>query len=95
MLDEFAVILERTVRELNGEIWIDLQLELLEAKQVMSSRSFGECISTIIGMREAVHSMPARELSVCVGRAFMPTVFTSLLKTVCTILLNFIRATAP
>lgn len=52
--DKFGVILERTVRELNGEIWIDLQEELPEAKQVMSSRSFGERISTIIGMREAV-----------------------------------------
>jgi DNA polymerase V len=52
--DEFGVILERTVRELNGEIWIDLETELAEAKQVMSSRSFGKRISTIEGMREAV-----------------------------------------
>lgn len=52
--DKFGVILERTVRELSGEIWIDLQEELPEAKQVMSSRSFGERISTIKAMREAV-----------------------------------------
>lgn len=52
--DKFGVILERTVRELNGEIWIDLQEELPEAKQVMSSRSFGERISTLKEMREAV-----------------------------------------
>jgi DNA polymerase V len=52
--DKFGVFLERTVRELNGEIWIDLETELAEAKQVMSSRSFAERISTLQGMKEAV-----------------------------------------
>ncbi len=52
--DKFGVILERTVRELNGEIWIDVETEMAEAKQVMSSRSFEKRISTLDGMKQAV-----------------------------------------
>lgn len=52
--DEFGVLLERTVKELNGEIWIDLEDELPEAKQVMSSRSFGVRASTMEDLTQAV-----------------------------------------
>ncbi len=52
--DEFGVLLERTVRELNGEVWIEMEDELPEAKQVMSSRSFGVRASTIEDLTQAV-----------------------------------------
>lgn len=52
--DEFGVLLERTVRELNGEVWIEMEDELPEAKQVMSSRSFGVRASTIEDLSQAV-----------------------------------------
>lgn len=52
--DEFGVLLERTVKELNGEPWIEFEEQLPEAKQVMSSRSFGQRIDNIKDMREAV-----------------------------------------
>lgn len=52
--DEFGVLLERTVRELNGEIWIEMEDELPEAKQVMSSRSFGVRASTIEDLSQAI-----------------------------------------
>lgn len=52
--DEFGVLLERTVRELNGEIWIEMEDELPEAKQVMSSRSFGARASTMEDLSQAI-----------------------------------------
>lgn len=52
--DEFGVILERTIRELNGEPWLELEQMLPEAKQVMSSRSFGHRVSTLKDLQEAI-----------------------------------------
>ncbi|WP_088178459.1 translesion error-prone DNA polymerase V subunit UmuC [Methylotenera sp. L2L1] len=52
--DEFGVLLERTIRELNGESWLELDETLPEAKQVMSSRSFGTRVSTLAELEEAV-----------------------------------------
>lgn len=52
--DKFGVILERTVRELNGEPWLELQMELPEAKQVMSSRSFGARVTELADLEEAI-----------------------------------------
>lgn len=52
--DEFGVLLERTIKELNGEPWIEFEEQLPEAKQVMSSRSFGKRIDNYQDMREAV-----------------------------------------
>ncbi|KQT33315.1 DNA polymerase V subunit UmuC [Methylophilus sp. Leaf414] len=52
--DEFGVLLERTVRELNGEVWIEMEDEIPEAKQVMSSRSFASRVSSIEQMREVI-----------------------------------------
>jgi DNA polymerase V len=61
--DEFGVLLERTVRELNGEVWIEMEDELPEAKQVMSSRSFGVRASTMEELSQAIafHSGIAAE----------------------------------
>lgn len=52
--DKFGVLLERTARELSGEIWIEMEDELPEAKQVMSSRSFGVRASTMADLSQAV-----------------------------------------
>ena len=52
--DEFGVLLERTIKELNGESWLELDETLSEAKQVMSSRSFGTRVNTLSELEEAV-----------------------------------------
>jgi len=52
--DEFGVLLERTIKELNGESWLELDETLSEAKQVMSSRSFGARVSSLQELEEAV-----------------------------------------
>ncbi len=52
--DKFGVVLERTVRELNGESWLSLEEMLPQAKQVMSSRSFGYRLSTYTELAEPI-----------------------------------------
>lgn len=52
--DEFGVLLERTIKELNGESWLELDETLSEAKQVMSSRSFGARVNTLAELQEAI-----------------------------------------
>ena len=52
--DEFGVLLERTIKELNGESWLELDETLPEAKQVMSSRSFGSRVNTLQDLEQAV-----------------------------------------
>ncbi|MFL9611030.1 Y-family DNA polymerase [Methylobacillus sp. Pita2] len=52
--DEFGVVLERTVRELKGEPWVEFGDFHPEAKQVMSSRSFGQRVTSLKEMQEAV-----------------------------------------
>ena len=52
--DEFGVLLERTIKELNGESLLELEESLPEAKQVMSSRSFGVRVNTLTELVEAV-----------------------------------------
>lgn len=61
--DKFGVVLERTVRELNGESWLEMEEVLPEAKQVISSRSFGKRIHTLTEMEEAItfHAANAAE----------------------------------
>ncbi|MBA3695410.1 MAG: translesion error-prone DNA polymerase V subunit UmuC [Methylotenera sp.] len=52
--DEFGIVLETTVRELNGEVIMDMEDRLPEAKQVMSSRSFGARISELQELQQAI-----------------------------------------
>jgi DNA polymerase V len=52
--DEFNVVLERTVKELNGESWLEIEETFPEAKQVMSSRSFGKRIDSLQELEEAI-----------------------------------------
>jgi len=50
----FNVVLERTVRELNGESCISLEEAPLPKQQIVCSRSFGERVTTYEAMRQAV-----------------------------------------
>lgn len=50
----FNVVLERTVRELNGESCIALEEAPPPKQQIVCSRSFGERITTYDAMRQAV-----------------------------------------
>lgn len=61
--DRFGVVLERTVRELNGDSWLELDEMQPESKQVMSSRSFGARVDNLADLEEAVtyHSTMAAE----------------------------------
>ncbi len=61
--DHFGVLVERIVMELNGEVWLDMEDMLPEAKQVMSSRSFKHRVSNIEDMKEAItfHATTAAE----------------------------------
>lgn len=61
--DRFGVVLERTVKELNGESWLALDEMEPEAKQVMSSRSFGTRVDNLADLAEAIsfHATNASE----------------------------------
>ncbi|ECG1392418.1 TPA_asm: Y-family DNA polymerase [Salmonella enterica subsp. houtenae serovar 45:g,z51:-] len=50
----FNVVLERTVRELNGESCISLEEAPPAKQQIVCSRSFGERVTTYEAMRQAV-----------------------------------------
>ena len=50
----FTVVLERTVRELNGEACISLEEAPPSKQQIVCSRSFGERITTYEALRQAV-----------------------------------------
>ena len=52
--DEFNVVLERTVKELNGEPWLEIEETFVESKQVMSSRSFGQRVTQLEVLEEAI-----------------------------------------
>lgn len=52
----FSVVLERTVRELRGTTYLKLE-EMAPAKQqIMSSRSFGQCVYDLRELKEAMAS---------------------------------------
>jgi DNA polymerase V len=57
---QFNVVLERTVRELNGQSCLKLDDVTPIKKQIISSRSFGERITEKHVMREAIGSYAAR-----------------------------------
>ena len=59
----FSLVVERTVRELNGESCIEFEEAPPAKKQIVCSRSFGERVTTLQQMREAIcqHSVRAAE----------------------------------
>ena len=60
---QFSVVLERTVRELNGESCIALEQMPATKKQIICSRSFGARVTSLVQMRQAVcqHATRAAE----------------------------------
>lgn len=52
--DRFGITMQRTVQELNGEPWLELEETVPTAKQVMSSRSFGERVARLPELQEAI-----------------------------------------
>lgn len=50
----FNVVLERTVRELNGESCISMEEAPPPKQQIVCSRSFGERVTTYEAMRQAI-----------------------------------------
>ena len=61
---QMTVVGERTWKELNWESCIDLELVTPDKKQICTSRAFGEAISEIEGLEEAVSSYA----SICAGK---------------------------
>ena len=57
---QFSVVLERTLRELNGESCIVLEEIPPTKKQIVCSRSFGSKVTNISDMREAVATHTSR-----------------------------------
>lgn len=53
---QMTVVGERTWKELNGEPCIDMELITPAKKQICTSRSFGQTVSDITGLEEAVSS---------------------------------------
>jgi len=56
----FSVVLERTVRELNGIPCQDLELVTPDKQQIVSSRSFSQPVAYLEDMRQAVSRYAAR-----------------------------------
>lgn len=54
--DRFSVVLERTVAELNGTACIEIEHDVPNKQQIMSSRSFGEYVYDLAPLKEAVAS---------------------------------------
>lgn len=59
---QFSVVLERTIRELNGESCIELEEAPPTKQQIICSRSFGRKIKDYEVMREALCSYTARAI---------------------------------
>jgi DNA polymerase V len=57
---QFGVVVERTVRELNGEPCLELTTQAAAKKQIISSRSFGKKITALHSLQEAVASHTAK-----------------------------------
>ncbi len=58
--EHFGIVVERTVRELNGEPCIQLDTQPHVRKQIISSRSFGKKISNLNELQEAVANYTAK-----------------------------------
>lgn len=56
----FSVVVERTVRELNGESCLEIEEVTPTKKQIISSRAFGKRITAKLDMEEAISEYIAR-----------------------------------
>lgn len=57
---QFSIVLERTVQELNGIACLELEQVPAKKKQIISSRSFGEVVTELASMRQAVAQHASR-----------------------------------
>ena len=57
---QFSIVLERTVQELNGIACLELEQVPAKKKQIISSRSFGEVVTDLASMRQAVAQHASR-----------------------------------
>lgn len=57
---QFSIVLERTVHELNGIACLELEQVPAKKKQIISSRSFGEVVTDLASMRQAVAQHASR-----------------------------------
>ena len=57
---EFSVVLERTIRELNGLSCLDLELVRPTKQQIICSRSFGHKVTEKQELREAIAKYTTR-----------------------------------
>jgi DNA polymerase V len=60
MRQQFSVVMEKTVRELNGLACIELEEVAPPKKQIVSSRSFGHTVSDLPTLREALSMYTSR-----------------------------------
>lgn len=60
MREQFSVVMERTIRELNGESCIELEEAPPTKKEIVCSRSFGHKVTEYEQMREAICEHVAR-----------------------------------
>lgn len=58
--DEFSVVLERTVAELNGVVCLELDEVLPDKQQIICSRSFGSLVSNLPDLEQAVIAYATR-----------------------------------
>jgi DNA polymerase V len=57
---QFSVVLEKTVRELNGVVCLELEDDTEPKKEIMSSRSFGSYVTRLEELQEAVSAYTTR-----------------------------------
>ncbi|WP_346352189.1 DUF4113 domain-containing protein [Oceanimonas sp. AH20CE76] len=57
---QFSVVLERTIEELNGKSCIELEESAPASKQIIRSRSFGTRITELAQMRQAICEFTAK-----------------------------------
>lgn len=81
----FSVVLERTVRELNGTACIDLEEIAPPKQQIMASRSFGQWVEDLPTLKEAVAAYTSRAAEklrqqVCVAGALTVMIRTNRFK---------------
>jgi DNA polymerase V len=57
---QFSIVMERIVRELRGEVCLELEQEPPPKQQIHVSRSFGELVSDLESLEEAVSTYAAR-----------------------------------
>ncbi len=91
----FSVVLERTVRELNGESCMSLEEAPPTKQQIVCSRSFGEKVTEYDSLRQAVCQYAERPQKSCARSASIAGIFPFSSKRLRSPLKSLITATWP